>query len=213
MRKSLLCLSVLLLATLVGCVTINVYFPKAAAEKAADQFIGSVIGDDAQAQPADASSSSNPAPADDGESNPGNGQGQPPLASRVMNFLVPAAHAGDTPDLRVHTPEVNAIHARMRQRYKQTMHQLLDDGLVGFTRDGLVAVRNPSAIPLSRRAMVNSAVAADNGDRNALYKAIAKANGHADWEAKIRNIFASIWIGKAHAGWYVQTADGTWKKK
>ena len=211
MRKSLLCLSVLLLATLVGCVTINVYFPKAAAEKAADQFIGSVIGDDAQ--PADASSSSNPAPADAGKPNPDDGQGQPPLASRVMDFLIPAAHAADTPDLRVHTPEINAIHARMRERYKQTMQQLLDDGLVGFTHDGLVAVRNPSAIPLARRAMVNSAVAADNKDRNALYKAIAEANGHADWEARIRNTFASIWISKAHAGWYVQTAGGTWKKK
>lgn len=211
MRKSLLCLSILLLATLVGCVTINVYFPKAAAEKAADQFIGSVIGNDAQ--PADASSSSsNPVPAKDDKSSSDDSHGQP-LTSRAMNFLVPAAHAGDAPDLRVHTPEVNAIHASMRQRYKSTMKQLLDDGLVGFTHDGLVAARNPSAIPLSKRAMVNSAVAADNRDRKALYQAIAKANGHADWEAKIRNIFASIWISKAHAGWYIQTAGGTWKKK
>lgn len=212
MRKSLLCLSVLLLTLVAGCVTINVYFPKAAAEKAADQFIGSVIGSDQQSEPAD--KSAKPASSDDdGKSNSDDSHGQP-LASRALNFLIPAAHAaGNNPNLRIHTPKVDAIHARMRQRYQQTMQALLNEGLVGFTHDGLVAVRDPSAIPLARRATVNNAVAEDNQDRKALYQAIAEANGHPEWEARIRNIFAEIWISKAHAGWYVQTASGAWKQK
>ncbi|HET8554121.1 MAG TPA: YdbL family protein [Rhodanobacteraceae bacterium] len=211
MRKSPLCLSVLLLTFLAGCVTINVYFPKAAAEKAADQFIGSVIGNDQQSEPAD--KSTKPASSDDDKSSSDDSHGQP-LAARALNFLIPAAHAaGSTPNLRIHTPEVDAIHARMRQRYQQTMQKLLNEGLVGFTRDGLVAVRDPSAIPLARRATINSAVADDNRDRKALYQAIAEANGHPEWEARIRNIFAEIWISKAHAGWYVQTAGGAWKQK
>ncbi|HET7299721.1 MAG TPA: YdbL family protein [Oleiagrimonas sp.] len=211
MRKSLLCLSVLLLTILAGCVTINVYFPKAAAEKAADQFIGSVIGTDQQSEPAD--KSAKPSSSDDNKSHADDSHGQP-LAARALNFLIPAAHAaGNNPNLRIHTPEVDAIHARMRQRYRQTMQKLLDEGLVGFTHDGLVAVRDPSAIPLARRATINSTVADDNSDRKALYQAIAKANGHPEWEARIRNIFAEIWISKAHAGWYVQTAGGAWKQK
>ncbi len=210
MRKSLLCLSVLLLTALAGCVTINVYFPKAAAEKAASHFIGSVIGD--EAVPAGASSTSAPASSEDARPASDADHDQP-LASRVLDFLVPAAHAADTPDLRINTPEVNAIHARMRQRYKQTMKQLLDDGVIGFTQNGMVAVRDPSAVPLARRAMVNSAVADDNRDRDALYRAIAKANGHPEWEAKIRNIFADLWIRKAHDGWYYQTAGGAWTRK
>lgn len=211
MRKSLLCLSVLLLTFLAGCVTINVYFPKAAAEKAADQFIGSVIGNDQQSEPTD--KSAKPSSSDDNKPNNDDSHGQP-LAAHALNFLIPAAHAaGSNPNLRIHTPEVDAIHARMRQRYQQTMKSLLDEGLVGFTHDGLVAVRDPSAIPLARRATINSAVANDNSDRKALYQAIAEANGHPDWEARIRNIFAEIWISKAHDGWYVQTAGGAWKQK
>lgn len=210
MRKSLLCLSVLLLTILAGCVTINVYFPKAATEKAADQFIGSVIGNDQQNEPAD--KTAKPSPSSDNKPSSDDSHGQP-LTSRALNFLIPAAHAGDAPNLRIHTPEVDAIHARMRQRYQQTMQKLLDEGVVGFTHDGLVAVRDPSAIPLAQRAMVNSTVADDNRDRKALYQAIAEANGHPDWEARIRNIFAEIWISKAHDGWYVQTAGGAWKQK
>ena len=208
MRKCLLCLSVLLLTALVGCVTINVYFPKAAAEKAAGQFIGSVIdagtAQDKSAQPVDSDDQTKPA-ADDTQN--------PPLAMRVLNFMVPAAYAADTPNLRIHTPGVDAIHSRMRQRYKQSLKQLLDKGVVGFTHDGLVAVRDASSIPLAQRAKVNSTVAAENRDRKALYREIANANGHPDWEAKIRNIFADLWIEKAHGGWYYQNASGAWKRK
>ncbi|HET7267147.1 MAG TPA: YdbL family protein [Oleiagrimonas sp.] len=208
MRKCLLCLSVLLLTALAGCVTINVYFPKAAAEKAAGQFIGSVIDagttSEKSAQPASASSAAKPA-ADDA-------QGQP-LALRVLNFVVPAAYAADQPNLRIHTPGVDAIHARMRQRYEHSLGKLLDKGVVGFTHDGLVAVRDASSVPLARRTKVNAIVAAENRDRKALYREIANANGHPGWEAKIRNIFAALWIKKAHDGWYYQNASGAWTRK
>lgn len=43
MRKLVYGLLTMLLVALVGCVTINVYFPEAAAQKAADQFIGTVL--------------------------------------------------------------------------------------------------------------------------------------------------------------------------
>ncbi len=207
MRKSLLCLTVVLLAALAGCVTINVYFPKAAAEQAADQFIGSLIDQDATGQDTD---KAEPSPAASSGNEPD--AGQLPLAA-VLNLLVPAAHAADSPNLRIHTPEVNAIHARMAQRYKGSLRRLLDAGTVGYTHDGLVAVRNTSDVPLSERAMVNSVVADENRDRKALYDAIAEANGHPEWTAKIQKTFAEWWIRKAHAGWYVQAANGAWQKK
>lgn len=211
MRKCLLCLSVLLLTALAGCVTINVYFPKAAAEKAAGQFIGSVI--DAGTPDAAQDKSAQPASTDDQSKSQNDDSHGQPLAARVLNFLVPAAYAADTPNLRIHTPNVDAIHTRMRQRYKQSLQKLLDEGVVGFTHDGLVAVRDASSIALPKRAAVNSAVAAENRDRKALYREIANANGHPDWEAKIRGIFADLWIKKAHNGWYYQSANGAWKRK
>ncbi|HEX7341639.1 MAG TPA: YdbL family protein [Rhodanobacteraceae bacterium] len=210
MRKSLLCLSVLLLTVLAGCVTINVYFPKAAAEKAAGQFIGSVID-----QPA-VNAKAKPATKADTASKPASTQGDThgePLASRLVDFLIPAAYAGQTPDLRIHTPAVDAIHSRMRQRFQQSLRPLLDAGVVGFTHDGMVAVHDASSIPLAKRAEVNSVVAAANRDRAALYREIANANGHSDWASKIRAIFAALWIQKAHAGWYYQNASGAWVRK
>lgn len=211
MRKSLLCLSMLLLTTLAGCVTINVYFPKAATQKAASQFIGSVIDQDTPDQAKDnkpsAASTSDP-----GRAHQEDSHGKP-LASRVVDFLIPAAYAAQPPNLRIHTPAVDAIHSRMRKRYRQSLHQLLDEGVVGFTHDGLVAVRDASSIPLARRSEVNRVVAAANRDRKALYSEIADANGHADWTPKIRRIFAALWIKKAHSGWYYQDANGDWKRK
>ncbi len=208
MRKGLICLCVAALVGMAGCVTINVYFPEAAAQKAADQFVGSVIGD---ATPAAATSSGKPAPA---------GSSQPPPAmpgtdptAAVLDFLVPAAHAANKPDLRVQTPAVEALHRRMRTRYHDQMKALLNKGVVGFTQDGLVAVRSASSVPLSRRSQVQSTVAAENRDRKALYSEIASANNHPEWASRIQQTFARIWIQKAHAGWYVQNANGTWHKK
>ena len=204
MRKIVALLSVLLLAALVGCVTINVYFPAAAAQKAADQFIGSVI-DQGAAAPAPAKDAGTPKT--DKPAPTGGG----PSAS-VLDLLIPAAQAAE-PDLRIHTPAIDAIHARMRKRFVDSLQPLLDDGVVGFTQDGLVAVRSLSAAPLSMRAGVNSVVAAENSDRNKLYADIAKANGHPEWESRIRETFAQLWISRAHAGWYYRDSRGAWKRK
>ena len=203
MRKFFAFSAVLLLTALVGCVTINVYFPAAAAQKAADQFIGSVI--DQGATPAKPKDATPPA----GQDKPAADGG--PSAS-VLDLLIPAAYAA-TPNLRIHTPAIDAIHARMRKRFQQSLRTLLDKGVIGFTQDGLVQIRSLSAAPLPMRAEVKSVVAAENGDRNRLYAEIAKANGHPDWEKQIRRTFAAQWINRAHAGWYYRDSSGTWKRK
>jgi uncharacterized protein YdbL (DUF1318 family) len=208
MRKTVVCMLAVLLVALAGCVTINVYFPEAAAQKAADKFIGSVLD---QATPASTPKDNNPPspPAD----KPASDGRQPPSAS-VLDLLVPAAYAADTaPDLRIHTPEVDAIHTRMQQRFRNSLKALLDSGAVGFTADGLVAVRDISSVPLAQRSTINTAVADENRDRTALYREIANANGHPEWESQIRQTFAALWIEKAHAGWYYRSASGSWKKK
>lgn len=204
MRKTVVLMLTALLAALVGCVTINVYFPEAAAEKAADQFIGSVLDQDtAKTPPADSTKPAEDKPAPDSNQ---------PSAS-VLDLLIPAAHAAETPNLRIHTPAVDAIHDRMQQRFRSSLKGLLQNGTVGFTADGLVAVRDASAVPLAQRAQVNTTVADENRDRNSLYREIANANGHPEWESQIRETFAKLWIEKARSGWYYRSAAGTWKKK
>lgn len=86
-------------------------------------------------------------------------------------------------------------------------------GAVGLTRDGMVSLRDAGAVPLAQRGQVNSLVTAENQDRAALYKEIARANNHPEWEAEIRNTFAARWVEKAQPGWYIQDATGGWKKK
>ena len=204
MRKLTCTILAMLAVTLVGCVTINVYFPEAAAQKAADQFIGSVLDGSGQKAPPAADKNT---PAQD---NP------PPVhqpSAMLLDLLVPAAQAADVPNLRVQTPAVQAIHERMRTRFESLLKPLLDSGAVGFTRDGMVAVRDASKLPLSERAQANATVADENRDRAALYREIANANNHPEWEAQIRATFAQTWIEHAHAGWYYQDASGNWQRK
>jgi len=187
-----------LFALPVACVTINVYFPEAAAQKAAEEFVGKVIGDPAAQAPA-------PEPSD-----------QPPPAkpptAMLLDLLIPSAHAQGA-DIAIRTPQIEAIRARMHQRFTTTLQAYCAAGAVGFTRDGLVAVRDASGIPLAARAAVNAAVADENRDREAVYREIAIANGHPEWEKQIRATFARQWIEHARPGWYYQDASGAWTRK
>lgn len=181
-----------------ACVTINVYFPAAAAERAAEQFIGTVIGGETAAD----KKSEGEKPADQ----------KPPQAS-LLDFIVSSAHAAEAADLNVQTPALREIQARMKQRFDSTLQSNFASGAIGFTKDGLVAVRDAATVPLSQRAALNQAVSEDNRDRNAVYREIAVANGHAEWEAQIRGTFAAKWVEQARGGWYYQDPSGAWKQK
>jgi uncharacterized protein YdbL (DUF1318 family) len=90
---------------------------------------------------------------------------------------------------------------------------LFDSGAVGFTADGLVAVRDAGALPLDQRSQADALVKQENNDRDTLYRAIAAANGHPEWEPQIRKTFAEGWVQRAPSGWYYRDASGAWKRK
>jgi uncharacterized protein YdbL (DUF1318 family) len=196
-----------------ACVTINVYFPAAAAEKAADQIIDTVTNrgvampvapSQTAPQPATVPPTSRLAPTAHGT--------LAVLASRTLSLLVPAASA-QTANLDVSSNEIRALTASMQQRFSQLSHYF-DTGVVGLTSDGMVEVRDQNAAALAERATVKRLVAEDNKDRSALYAEIARANGHAEWEADIRKTFARRWIERgAQPGWYYQDAAGAWQRK
>ena len=114
-------------------------------------------------------------------------------------------------DLELNTPAIAALKSSMQQRHVQ-LENFYASGAVGLTRDGLIAVKEASAVALKERQSLNSLVAAENTDRNALYKEIATANGHAEWEAEIRSTFAQRWVQKAQRGWWYQDANG-WARR
>jgi len=114
-------------------------------------------------------------------------------------------------DLEINTPAIAALQSSMQARYSQ-LAGYYASGAVGLTRDGLIAVHDANAVPLAQRQGVNALVAAENKDRNALYKEIATANSHPEWEPEIRSTFAQRWIEKAKSGWWYQDGSG-WAKK
>lgn len=115
-------------------------------------------------------------------------------------------------DLEINTPAIAALQSSMQARHGD-LAAYYASGAVGLTRDGLVAVRDANAVPLKDRQAINALVAAENKDRKALYKEIASANGHPEWEEEVRGTFAQRWVQKAQGGWWYQDANGSWAKK
>ena len=115
-------------------------------------------------------------------------------------------------NLEINTPAIAALQASMQKRFTE-MAPLYGSGAVGLTRDGFVALRDANAVSLAQRQQVNGMVAAENQDRAALYREIARANGKPEWENDIRTTFAQRWIDKAQGGWYFQNNAGAWTRK
>jgi uncharacterized protein len=226
--RRFLYLKLLMLGLLAACVTVNVYFPAAAAEQAADKIIDTVTSRPTSAEPESKPESVKP------QSNAGD---EPPRASRfdmrsgvgpaqeraegvlvaaagrMLDLLIPAAQAQANANLDVSTPEVRAITSSMQQRFGE-LQKYFASGAVGLTADGSVDVRDQNAIPLAERATVKRLVADDNRDRAALYAEIAKANGHPEWQPDIRRIFARRWVERgAQPGWWYQDSSGRWVQK
>ena len=197
--RSLFGANVAMLA-LAACVTINVYFPAAEAKAAAQEFVEKVID---EAQPA--------TPADKPADNNGGG-GMAFRLDPLMLIGIAPAHAQGQPDFNIKTPAITAIQARMEQRFQSALRPHFDSGALGFTEDGLVVVRDAAALQLKDRVPVNNAVADENRDRKAVYREIAVANGHPEWEGQIRTVFAKQWVDSAKSGWWYQRG-GAWKQK
>lgn len=179
-----------------ACVTINVYFPAAAAERAADRIIDEVWGEQGVPQPAPAIKGSV------------SGALQR-TALAVLNVIIPAASAQANID--IDSPAINALKASMTARHRE-LGSYYASGAIGLTAQGLVALRDAKAVPLAQRPKAAQLVAAENRDRNALYQAIAQANGHPEWEPDIRATFARRWIERAQPGWWYQSG-GNWVQR
>jgi uncharacterized protein YdbL (DUF1318 family) len=135
------------------------------------------------------------------------------LRAVVLALLIAVAGAaGAQANLQIDTPAVAALRASLRDRHTQ-LAPLYTSGAVGLTKDGSIGLRDANLVPLAQRAQVNGLIAEGNQDRAALYREIARANGHPEWENEIRATFAQRWIDRAQPGWYYQNASGAWVRK
>jgi uncharacterized protein YdbL (DUF1318 family) len=182
---------------LAACVTVNVYFPAAAAEKAADRIIEDIWGPGKEAVPA-------------GNEQGSIGRAAGSALAAALDFVIPAAHA--QADIDISSPAIRALTASMKARAGD-LNPFFTSGAIGLTADGLVEIRDPNAVPLADRNRLRKLVADENADRNSLYREIATANGNPEWEADIRSTFAQRWVANARPGWYYKSSAGAWAQK
>lgn len=190
MRRLTLSLSLLMVFSVISCVTINIYFPAEELRGAADKIVEEVWGDQ--------------------ESTPAEMTPQPP-GSSFLQLLQPAS-AYAAQDIDISTPAIRAIKQSIKQRSGKLV-ELLQAGQVGIGADGLLAVRSTDGMDLKQRGQANKLVKAENQDRLQLYKEIANANGFPEKVGEVQSIFADSWREQAHKGWYLEKADGSWAPK
>jgi uncharacterized protein YdbL (DUF1318 family) len=187
---------------LAACVTINIYFPAAEAEEAARTIVREVLQKDEPKEKGDS-------PAGDKSSAIDLPEAMLVLSGRVLTLMVAPAQAAQ-PNIDINTPAIDAIRASMRKRQGQ-LAGFYRSGAIGFDNDGSVSLRDLGAVELRDRNRVKQLVSDENRDRDALYREIARANGHPEWEQQIRQTFAKVWVDEAPSGYWFNA--GGWRKK
>jgi uncharacterized protein YdbL (DUF1318 family) len=180
---------------LAACVTVNIYFPAAAVQRAADTIVEETWGEGGKQGVKEAPKSSS-------------------LAGSIYAFAgFPREAFAQEADINVSNPAIRALKESIKSR-SESIKPLMDKGSIGLNRDGLLVVRTTEGLNLKERAEAQQLVEAENRDREALYAEIAKANNFPkERVADIKRIFAKSWADQARSGWWVQDGQGNWRKK
>lgn len=217
----------------VSCATTNnTYFPASAAERAADRIIEQVLGGDDHAQI--------PVPSqdtrrDDGHLSWSSGGQVLRVVVAALSMMSTDAYAVGPPRgaigdisrppmlhrttesgggsrLNISDPAITTILSSMQQRHDR-LSEYYEVGAIGYNSNALVAVRDMNVVSSAQRAELEELILEENRDRDALYREIARVNGHPQWEAQVRDTFSRRWIAKAPSGWYYHNSSGVWKEK
>jgi len=187
-----------------ACVTINIYFPAAAAEDAARVIVRDVLNDE-QVEVTKEAQEKNDQSSVENVNNL-----TYVLAGAVLNVFVSPAHA--EANININTPAISALRDSLKAR-ASSLKPHYASGAVGLTANANVQIRDQSLIALKDRNQVKKLVADENKERGALYAEIARANDHPEWEADIRSTFARVWVEEVAAGTWYHKADGAWVQK
>jgi len=188
--------SVVLLFILSACVTVNIYFPAAAVQRAADEIVKETWG------------------GSNGKSERVQPQSLLPFAPRrTLSLSLTREAFAQEADINVSNPAIRGLRDSIKRR-SGAIKPYMDKGSAGINQGGLLVVRSSEGLNLKERAEVQQLIEAENRDREALYAEIAKANNiPPDAVPKIKGIFANSWIDQAQTGWWIQDSQGNWKRK
>jgi len=178
-----------------ACVTINVYFPAAAIQKAADQIADDVTGAKDQQKP----------------------DKKQDIKSRFFEELRkinpgPKEVYAQT-DITVSTPAIRNIKQSMKENFQQ-LKPFYMRGNVGESNTGFVEMRDASGLNLKEKSDVTRLVDQLNKNRTALYAEIVKANKlDANALPQVQKIFANSWRSRSQSNWWIKNDSGAWEQK
>jgi uncharacterized protein YdbL (DUF1318 family) len=179
-----------LVLAFVSCITVNIYFPEGEVKKTAEDIVNEVRSADKEKK-------------DEVKKDV--------VAESARFSLIPALYAQQ--ETEVTTPRIRAIKESIKARFDQLV-PYFDAGRIGETNGGYLQAVKEDGLSLQDRSVLRKLVNDENKDRKDLYNEVAKAlNVDAKDINRVEKIFADQWIGKAHAGWMIQNADGAWVKK
>jgi uncharacterized protein YdbL (DUF1318 family) len=196
MKRRMRFLTMGLILFIAACVTVNIYFPAAAVQKAADEIVGDVRNIEKK-----------------DEQKPEEKQKINKLFKELKRLSWGPSVAYAQIDIEVSTPAIRALKDSMKERFPQ-LKPFYDRGNIGESNMGLLENRDLTGLNLKEKADLSRLVDQENKDRKALYTEIMKANKFGP-EAlpQIQKIFANSWREKSQSGWWIQKDSGEWEKK
>ena len=197
-----------------SCVTINVYFPAAAAQEAAQEIVNEVLKQESNnKQPAAKQPELKQQPDSDKKIQPDTSWNQTHyqqnIAAYFIDLMISSAHAGA--NMSINTPKIRSIRNQLKQQHGHLI-TFFNKGNIGYNEQGLIKIRNTTGLNIKQKSTLKKLLNTNNGILSSLYSEIAKANGHPEWKADIQKTFAKTWISQMQGGW-MYYSGGQWKKK
>jgi uncharacterized protein YdbL (DUF1318 family) len=196
MKRKMRFLTTGLILFIASCVTVNIYFPAAAVQKAADAIVEDVRKTEKKEEP-----------------KPEGQQKINKLYQELKRLSWGPAEAYAQIDIEVSTPAIRALKDSIKERFPQ-LKPFYDKGSIGESNMGLLETRDSTGLNLKEKADLSRLVEQENKERKALYTEIMKANKFGpEVLPQIQKIFANSWREKSQSGWWIQKDSGEWEKK
>jgi len=196
MKKIFRLLNLYLIIFIAACVTVNIYFPAAAVQKAADEIVEDVRKTERKE-----------------EQKPDEKQKLNQLFQELKDLIWGPKEVYAQIDIEVSTPAIRALKDSMKGRFSQ-LKPFYDRGNIGENNVGLLETKDLTGLNLKEKADVSRLVEQENKDRKDLYTEIMKANKFGpEVMPQIQKIFANSWRGKSRPNWWIQNDKGEWEKK
>ena len=181
---------------IISCVTVNIYFPAAEVQKAADVIVEDVRQLDKKQ-----------------EQKPQEQQKLNQYYQKLKKLSWGTAEAYAQIDIEVTTPAIRALKDSIKARFPQ-LKPFYDKGNVGESNTGFLENRDLGNMSLKEKADLSRLIEQENKDRKDLYAEIMKANKFGpDVLPQIQKIFANSWRDKSQSGWWIQKDSGEGEKK